>query len=436
MRFYNRDNELADLKMIENQSLQNAQMTFLIGRRRIGKTKLLFEATKNSRTLYFFVSRKAEPLLCKDFIDEIQSVLNIPIYGEVRDFATIFKLLMEYSKQETFTLIIDEFQEFFSINDSVYSDMQNYWDRNKDDSHINLILCGSIYSLMHKIFEDSKEPLFGRATHQISIHAFSPNTLKRILADNNAKYTKEDLLALYTFTGGIPKYVEQFIDNKAYTYKKMIALITQPNSLFLSEGKTLLIEEFGKEYTNYYSILSCIASGFTSRTSIENILQREIGGYLTRLERDFGIIKKQIPLFSKSATKNVIYTIDDTFLRFWFRFIYKYARYVEIGAYDKLSEIIQRDYPTFSGTTLENYFRDQFIDSKQFTTIGGFWDRKGENEIDLIALDELHHHAVIAEIKRKKENINLDKLRMKTASIYKEISQYDIEFQALSMEDM
>ena len=30
MRFYNRDNELADLKMIENQSLQNAQMTLEI----------------------------------------------------------------------------------------------------------------------------------------------------------------------------------------------------------------------------------------------------------------------------------------------------------------------------------------------------------------------------------------------------------------------
>ena len=40
------------------------------------------------------------------------------------------------------------------------SEMQNVWDSKKEGSHINLILCGSIYSLMKRIFENSKEPLF------------------------------------------------------------------------------------------------------------------------------------------------------------------------------------------------------------------------------------------------------------------------------------
>ncbi|MBC5646405.1 hypothetical protein H8S77_26430 [Parabacteroides sp. BX2] len=67
---------------------------------------------------------------------------------------------------------------------------------------------------------------------------------------------------------------------------------------------------------------------------------------------------------------------------------------------------------------------------------GGYWDRKGENEIDLIALDDFDKKAIVAEIKRNKENIKLDKLVQKATSIQKELRGYDIEYRALSMEDM
>ncbi len=71
MKFYNREKEIKLLAEIQQAAEENAQMTTLMGRRRIGKTKLLFRATKDVPTLYFFVARKAEPLLCRDFIDEI-----------------------------------------------------------------------------------------------------------------------------------------------------------------------------------------------------------------------------------------------------------------------------------------------------------------------------------------------------------------------------
>lgn len=343
---------------------------------------------------------------------------------------------MEYSKTVKFNLIIDEFQEFYTINPSVYSDMQHLWDRNKDESHICLFLCGSIYSLMHRIFEGSHEPLFGRATQQIFLKPFSTTTLKQILSENNPTYTPEDLLALYTFTGGVAKYVELFVDNKALTRDKMIKLMCRENSPFLSEGKNILIEEFGKEYTIYFSILSCISNGFTARTAIESYLQREIGGYLTRLENDFNIIKKHTPMFSKAESRNVRYEIEDNFLRFWFRFFYKYVRYIEAGALEKLQEVITRDYPTFSGRALEEYFRCKFRESGEFTALGGYWNRKGEDEIDLIALDEVEKKAVIAEIKRNKQNIKMDVLMQKGISIQKELNGYSVEYLGLDMKDM
>lgn len=61
----------------------------------------------------------------------------------------------------------------------------------------------------------------------------------------------------------------------------------EKNSPFLNEGKNLLIEEFGKDYGTYFSILELLSMGRTSRSEIESILQINSGGYLDRLEKLF-----------------------------------------------------------------------------------------------------------------------------------------------------
>src|SRR5690606_39257184 len=160
MKFYNREKELKMLWNIEERSKHTAQMTFVVGRRRIGKTSLLLRAHKDRTMLYFFVAKKNETLLCQEFVQEIQYKLKVELFGEFKTFKSVFEYLMELSKTRHFTLIIDEFQEFNSVNSSIFSDMQNSWDRQKENSKINLILCGSVYSLMSRIFEHSKEPLF------------------------------------------------------------------------------------------------------------------------------------------------------------------------------------------------------------------------------------------------------------------------------------
>jgi hypothetical protein len=60
LRFFSREREIAQLKEIQSLSLKNAQFTVVTGRRRIGKTHFLLNATENQPTLYFFVARKAE----------------------------------------------------------------------------------------------------------------------------------------------------------------------------------------------------------------------------------------------------------------------------------------------------------------------------------------------------------------------------------------
>ena len=172
MKFYDRKKEMAILYAAKKQSQTSACFTVMTGRRRIGKTALLLESVKDTRFVYIFVARKSEVLLCAQYQPVIQETLGIRIYGEIREFAQLFELLMQHSQKENFTLIIDEFQEFLYINPSIVSDIQRIWDQYHATSKINFIVCGSVYSMMKRIFEDRKEPLYGRLTARIaaSIH--------------------------------------------------------------------------------------------------------------------------------------------------------------------------------------------------------------------------------------------------------------------------
>ena len=435
MKFYDRKSEIATLREIETLSAETAQMTVMVGRRRVGKTTLLKRAFRNTPILYFFVAKKNEILLCEEFTYETEEKLSISL-GRFQTFSDLFKALMQLSKERNFTLIIDEFQEFNNLNSSVFSDMQNIWDSFKEQSRINIVLCGSIYSMMKTIFENSKEPLFGRATSRIIIKPFDIYTVKEILSDYHPDYTPDDLLTFYMVTGGVAKYIEQIVRAKAFTRQTILNTVFKEGSYFLSEGRDVLIDEFGKDYGNYFSILSLIASSKTERGEIESILNMPVGGYLDKLEKEYNIIKRIRPFGAKEGSRSNKYLIEDNFLNLWFRFIYKFRSAVEIGNLKYVRDIVERDYDVYSGIVLEKFFRAKMIESKQFSNIQGYWDNKGENEIDIVAINDFEKRILFCEVKRNKQKISLPLLENKANAIVKKHPEYAVEYQGLSLDDM
>lgn len=438
MKFYNREKEQEELKNVLLQSRKESRMTVLMGRRRIGKTELALKCGDET-VLYFFVGKKTEPLLCQDFMDEVSRKFGFPVIGRVNSFPEVFRIVMQLSEKRPFTLIIDEFQNFLKVNPSIYSDIQRDWDLYRENSHLNLIISGSVFTLMKKIFEDYNEPLFGRANAQMTLRPFSTSTLKEILADFNPSYTSEDLLALFSITGGVPWYVSLLLDNGNITKDKMLAALTMENSPFITEGKNILIEEFGSDYATYFSILVCIASGMKTRAEIEDELGLDnIGSYLIRLENYYRLITKSLPIFSKPNSKKVRYQLNDCFLIFWFRFFYKYQSLVENNALKSLSAIIERDYSTVSGFMMERYFATKFTEKGKYI-VGKWWDRKGTNEIDLIVADPIAKEAWIYELKKREDKYNAKVLKEKVKVMLAqtpELAKMKLHLGSLSLDDV
>ena len=440
MKFYNRTNELAELQRIKNLSFtEHSRMTVVTGRRRIGKTSLIMKLTENEPTVYLFVGRKTEAALCAEYIPLISNSLNVFVPSEILSFRSLFQYLMEIGTQKSFNLIIDEFQEFFNINKTVYSDMQNLWDQYRRKTKVNLLLSGSVFSLMHKIFQNYEEPLFGRADNIIKLSPFDTSTLKTITGDYNSDYQNDDLLALYCFTGGIPKYLEIICDGCELKVERMIEFIVRENSPFIDEGKNLLIEEFGKNYGTYFSILSAISGGINTQPEIMSAIgDKSIGGQLKRLIEDYNVLKRLRPIGAKDGTQTVRYEITDNFLQFWFNYFHRYRSMLEIKNFAGLQNIIKADYTTFSGKILERYFRTKLAESGLYREIGSWWEAKeNSNEIDIVAIALEKNKALAIEIKRQKERYRSTVLTKKTERLRQTVlPDYEIESSCLALEDM
>lgn len=436
MRFYDRTEELAILKKNWEHSSERSMMTTLIGRRRTGKTSLLLKSVEGTRYLYLYVSKDNEQMLCKKFQEQALASLGLQIYGQTLSFADLFTELMRFGIEHHYTLIIDEFQNFLSINRAIPSVIQDIWDRYKDTTRVNLILCGSIYSMMKKIFENGDEPLYGRRDSNMRLLPFSVTTLKQILKDHNHDYTPDDLLCLYMLTGGVAKYVALLMDAKATTKTKMLKYALSADSPFLTEGTELMVSEFGRDYGTYFSILQLIAKGMTTQSEIDSVIGKNTGAYLGNLCEDYTFISRNLPVLSKVGSRNIKWQIDDSFLRFWFRFIYPYQGLIESNQLTLLHQHVSDSYTQFTGKTLERYFHDLYMQTGCYTRIGNWWNRRGESELDMVALNEFDKRAVIAEIKRNSKKLDLAELQRKVSDLPSDFSQYEIELKLLSLEDM
>jgi len=347
------------------------------------------------------------------------------------------QVMMEESHKRHFSVVMDEFQNLYKVNPSIFSEMQDIWDRYHNGSKMNLIVSGSVRSLMKRIFEDKGEPLYGRPTSKLTLLPFTTDVLKDILRDHNPDYNNEDLLCLYMITGGVAKYVELLMDARCHTKTKMLDYVFRQDSYFLSEGQDLVRQEFSDESATYFSILQLIAGGLTRRAEIDAAMQKDTGAFLQNLENNFNLIKRLKPVLSKPSGKTSAYEVCDQFLRFWFRFIHPYQSLVERQQLTLLRQNAADNYEQFTGRTLEQYYQQKFMETGRFSIAGNWWDRKGGNEIDLVALNEFEKTGVLGTIKRNPKKISISELEYKAKAMpSSDFGQYDLQMTGLSLKDM
>ncbi|HLP48052.1 MAG TPA: ATP-binding protein [Candidatus Kapabacteria bacterium] len=393
MKFYDRVKEL--------DIISKANRIAVMGRRRIGKTRLLEESMPEDFIYLFFYTDASESFIVEKWTAAIKEKgIYIPPLTKITD---ILEYIFQKIEQP---VVIDEIQNSVKKYPEFISLLQQLMDRFKQKK---VAVTGSLISMMKKVVEDYKSPVFGRFDFIIKLNELDLETVLQIMTDLG--YSLEEALKYYAVFGGIPKYYELIETMKPVDFNEFISLMffRYPRPLF-SEIYMMLKEEIGKEFSNYFGILHAIArKGVTFGTiaSAMNMQANSISKYIDTLLNDYELIRKEQPASKKM--KKTHYYIDSNIIDFWFTYCYDNLEQLDRGNESKVVERFLNHFSTFYGWKFERMvikLLPVFLKKKGITYNSIEKDWGNDYEFDFIV--ESDRKLYIGEVKTGELNISTE----------------------------
>lgn len=402
-QFVDREQEMETLQ--NEYERDGSALVVLYGRRRVGKTTLISEFIKDKKALFFLASEEAESQNRKAFKEKAAEFIDSDLLrnADIKSWDILFKAIMDTPFESKPVIVLDEFQYLGKANLAFPSIFQRIWEEILKDKSVMVILCGSLISMMESQTLAYGSPLYGRRTAQIRLkqipfayyHNFFPGK------------SRKELIELYAITGGVPKYIELFFEDKDI-YGAIQKCVLNRSGYLYDEPYFLLQQEVS-EVGSYFSIIKAIAAGNTKLSSISALLEvkaTSLTKYLKTLI-DLDILEREVPITEENPEKSKkgLYKIKDNYLRFWFAFVYPNMSFIESGhgsvVMNKIRKSLVKNHIAFA---YEDVCREQMWELNaegvwpfNFTKLGRYWDSK--IEIDIAALDPEGKNLILGECK-------------------------------------
>ena len=264
-KFINRGNEISLLE--EEWKKENGRLIVLYGRRRIGKTRLLMEFTKDRKGVFYIAEDSSARIQINGLKNSIADFLGDSLLKtlEIKDWSQLFEYLAKNMPEERFYLIIDEFSYLIKSDKRILSVLQRLWDTIFSHSPIVMVLSGSMLGLMSEMVLSYASPLYGRRTRDIHLEELPLKHARKFLS-----LPVEEAMKLYFITGGVPEYLL-----KAAEYNSLSRFLEKEllnkTGYFYNEPYFIISQEF-RELKTYFSILNAIAYGNTRPADIANFV--------------------------------------------------------------------------------------------------------------------------------------------------------------------
>ncbi|MHA1589165.1 MAG: ATP-binding protein [Candidatus Njordarchaeales archaeon] len=358
--FIDREAELEYLEKIWRTN--KAELIIVWGRRRVGKTRLLLEYSKNKKTLYLYVFHASKLSLLSFFTKEIKRQLNVsfPPGYVFPDWDAFYQYLYEIAKDEKIIVILDEFQRLADSSPEAIELLQYWWDTLLQKTQIKLFLVGSSIGMVEKIAISGSGPLFGRKTGSLKIKPMGFfDFMKAFSIDDIGK-----LIEIFSVFGGTPHYFTM-VDADKSVEENIIELVAAPYAPLRDEPEQLLRTEL-RSLSIYMNILEKIAmsKGGVTVGDIASSLNKsrsELYPYLIQLEK-MDIVKREKRITDTlKEFRGARFRIADNFIRFWFRFIYSNYPDLETGNYKAVLDHYRREKNDFISQVFEDIIHEYLI---------------------------------------------------------------------------
>ncbi len=379
-----------------------AEFVVLYGRRRVGKTTLLYEWSQHKPSLYFFAARLPDQVLLREFSQQVAQALGQP-ERTFADWSSVFVALAELAREQRFIVIIDEYPYLADSSPGLSTILQRAWDTTLQHSKLFLCLSGSAHSVMRREILDGQAPLYRRHTWAYELLPLQPADYRHFFPT----YTAEQLIESYAVLGGMPRNV-MTVNAQAPLLRNVANELLDPAGGLFNEVPLLLHEELKGEVDVFSRVLETIAAGAHTRQEVATATQLSLAAtqhYLHELQT-IGVVEHRLPLTRvQSAKRQGTYHIVDPFLRFWHRWVAPHRRLLEINQRQKETlQEIRLNLPYIVAPVWESVARHYlFLASGQgripfaVQDVGSWWERGVQ--VDVVGVNRQTKQVLFGEVR-------------------------------------
>lgn len=327
MTFIGRDKELDTLKRLLLK--KTASLVVIWGRRRIGKSRLVEEFTKNKKVWNF---AGLPPQLHKTkqeeidyFVQQMSQNIGMPELKTSEWSEVFWHLGIQAQKEKPSVIFFDEISWMGSKDPNFLGYLKTEWDKTFSRCpSLIFILCGSVSNWIEENIIKSSG-FYGRISTDMRIEELPLSDCNKFWNAHKDRISPYEKFKILCVTGGIPKYLEEIITTES-AETNINHLCFQKEGLLFREYNQIFYDLFSKKAGSYDKIARLLAEGVKNIDEICSLLNIEKSGNISQYMHDlvsvgFVAEDKTWNIVSKKNSNLKVFRLKDNYIRFYLKFI-------------------------------------------------------------------------------------------------------------------
>lgn len=324
--FYGRQDELDRLNRLLKK--KTSSLVVIKGRRRIGKSRLIQEFSKDFKTYIFTglppTKETTAQMQREYFVQQMERLLGLKGI-KTDDWGNIFWHLSKAVQKGVVVVVLDEINWMGSLDETFLGKLKSEWDLNfKGNPRLLMILSGSVSSWIDQNILSSTGFL-GRLSLELTLDELPLPICNLFWRKKSGYISAYDKFKILAVTGGVPRYLEE-IDPGLSAEENIHNLAFRKGGLLVEEFDRIFSDLFSQRTGRYKQIIQSLREGPATLQQIARAIKMEKGGVLSEYLTDLvetGYVVQDYTWNIKSVRRSNLckFRLRDNYLRFYLRYI-------------------------------------------------------------------------------------------------------------------
>lgn len=283
--FHGRHEELERLQALWRK--KTSSLVVIKGRRRIGKSRLIQEFSKEFHSYSFIGLPPTKETTTQTQRDDfVQQMHNLFVVEGIKadDWGSIFWHLARELKTKRIILVFDEINWIGSHDHTFLGKLKSAWDLYfKANPQLILILSGSMSSWIDENILSSTG-FMGRISLELTLEELPLSVCNLFWGERAPLISAYDKFKILSVTG-VPRYLEE-IDPTLTAEETIHNLCFRPGGLLVEEFDRIFSDLFSKRSSRYKQIVERLVDGTATLEGIGIAMDIERGGSLSQYVED------------------------------------------------------------------------------------------------------------------------------------------------------